>query len=199
MRMKGRYWLVLSFGAAVALATAACDGMIPVAPSAGVATTNMSVASQPAPGANMSFAAKASKVDVCHGEGTGSFQLISVSDNALPAHLAHGDAQPGDPVPGVKGKVFDKECNQVDAVSCPCWAAATLPEAPVTQCFNGLPDSFLAGVSDKAGFTNYHLEIKHSYCYVKSTDAALRVDPTTITAAEAGACLALLQPLCPVR
>jgi hypothetical protein len=55
------------------------------------------------------------KVDVCHREGNGSFHLINVSANAVPAHLAHGDALPGDMVPGMDGKKFDEVCNVVDA------------------------------------------------------------------------------------
>jgi len=33
------------------------------------------------------------KVDVCHRTGNGSFHHISISMNALPAHLAHGDVE----------------------------------------------------------------------------------------------------------
>jgi hypothetical protein len=54
------------------------------------------------------------KVDVCHREGNGSYHLINISENALPAHLAHGDALPGDPVPDTEGKKFDEKCNVVD-------------------------------------------------------------------------------------
>jgi hypothetical protein len=61
----------------------------------------------------IAVAAPADKVDVCHLEGNGSYHLINVSENALPAHLAHGDALPGDPVPGMPGYVFDDACNAV--------------------------------------------------------------------------------------
>src|SRR3990167_3929402 len=85
----------------------------------------------------MISAQAASKIDVCHVEGNGSFHLINVSGNALSAHLAHGDAQPGDLVPGDTRMMFDRECNQVRAVvSCPCWDARTLPAPPANQCFN---------------------------------------------------------------
>jgi hypothetical protein len=60
--------------------------------------------------------ASAEKVDVCHSLGNGSYILINISANALAAHLAHGDGQPGDPVPGMEGKEFDEACNVVDAV-----------------------------------------------------------------------------------
>ena len=63
----------------------------------------------------IAVAAPADKVDVCHREGNGSYHLINVSENALPAHLAHGDGLPDGPVPGMEGKKFDENCNVVDA------------------------------------------------------------------------------------
>jgi hypothetical protein len=50
------------------------------------------------------------KVNVCHANGAGSFNLINVSESALPAHLAHGDAVPGDAVPGMAGYDFSSDC-----------------------------------------------------------------------------------------
>lgn len=63
----------------------------------------------------LAAAAPAPKVDICHKRGNGTYHLISVNENALQAHLAHGDALPGDPVPGMDGKVFDESCNIIDA------------------------------------------------------------------------------------
>ena len=40
-------------------------------------------------------AAKTEKVNLCHKTGNQTYQLISVSAKAVPAHLAHGDAYPG--------------------------------------------------------------------------------------------------------
>lgn len=34
------------------------------------------------------------KVDVCHQTGNGSFHVINISANALPAHMNHGDVLP---------------------------------------------------------------------------------------------------------
>ena len=56
----------------------------------------------------VSVAAPAPKVDVCHLDDEGYYHQINVSQNALAAHLAHGDGQPaaadgstiGSPVPG---------------------------------------------------------------------------------------------------
>src|SRR3990172_10197529 len=50
------------------------------------------------------------KVNVCHVNGSGSFNLINVSESSLPAHLAHGDAVPGDAVPGMIGYDFSSDC-----------------------------------------------------------------------------------------
>jgi hypothetical protein len=181
MRTQDRSWLVVCLAASAALVTVACEGgRTPASPSANAAVS-------------LSSASQAPKVDVCHAEANGSFHLIDVSGNALSAHLAHGDAQPGDAVPGVKGKRFDEACNQVDiSVSCPCWTEKSLPPPPANQCFDALPGSLTAEFKG----SHYILDVRNSFCAVKSGDPALRVDPTAITAAEAKSCLALLQPLC---
>lgn len=62
----------------------------------------------------LSAAEPPDRVAVCHRSGTGEFRLIQVHVAALPAHLAHGDAQPGDDVPGNPDRRFDDQCNQVD-------------------------------------------------------------------------------------
>lgn len=54
--------------------------------------------------------AKNEKVDVCHITGNGSFQLINVSENAVRAHVDHGDGLIGDPVPGMAGYAFGEDC-----------------------------------------------------------------------------------------
>lgn len=56
-----------------------------------------------------------SKVEVCHLRGDGSFGLVTVSERALRAHLGHGDALVGDPVPGSAGLVFDDSCTGIEA------------------------------------------------------------------------------------
>lgn len=50
------------------------------------------------------------KVSLCHRTGAGFYVLISVSVDAEPAHRAHGDARPGQAVPGQAGKVFSASC-----------------------------------------------------------------------------------------
>ena len=41
------------------------------------------------------LAGGSSKVDLCHANGAGSYNIINVSSSAQAAHLAHGDALPG--------------------------------------------------------------------------------------------------------
>ena len=82
----------------------------------------------------LSVGAGGEKVDVCHSEGNGTYHLINISDNAYDSHVAHGDAHPGDPVPGVSGKKFDEACNVVDAgpVFGPGWDSTATVLASVT-------------------------------------------------------------------
>ena len=50
------------------------------------------------------------KVQLCHRTGNGSYHLIEVGVSAEPAHRAHGDAKPGEAVPGSLGRVFSPSC-----------------------------------------------------------------------------------------
>jgi hypothetical protein len=50
------------------------------------------------------------KVQLCHHTGNGSYHLIEVSVSAEPAHRAHGDARPGEAVPGSPDLVFTASC-----------------------------------------------------------------------------------------
>src|SRR5262245_7350505 len=45
------------------------------------------------------------KVKVCHREGNGKAHVIDISENALKAHLAHGDS-----VEGIEGKKPGESC-----------------------------------------------------------------------------------------
>lgn len=53
------------------------------------------------------------KVDVCHRNGEGDYNLISVAESAYPTHVEHGDAAVGGDVPGMAGYVFDGGCQPV--------------------------------------------------------------------------------------
>lgn len=45
----------------------------------------------------------------CHRRDSG-WELISVRAGAVDAHVRHGDAAPGDPVPGAGGQTLDETC-----------------------------------------------------------------------------------------
>ncbi|HEX6324152.1 MAG TPA: hypothetical protein VFZ36_10540, partial [Vicinamibacterales bacterium] len=55
----------------------------------------------------------AGKVDVCHLNDTGGYQMINVSGNSLSSHLAHGDGQPNGAVPGGSHQVFGASCQVI--------------------------------------------------------------------------------------
>lgn len=58
-------------------------------------------------------AAPAEKVDVCHfDKDTGVYFKINISENAFQSHVDHGDAAPGDWVPGMMDKQkFAEDCS----------------------------------------------------------------------------------------
>lgn len=60
---------------------------------------------------SFAFVKPAPKVDVCHlDKDSGVFFLINISENALKAHLIHGDGLPGEAVQGKPGWAFDADC-----------------------------------------------------------------------------------------
>jgi hypothetical protein len=103
-------------------------------------------------------AAAGTKVEVCHLGDDGGFHLISISQHALDAHLAHGDGMVGDGVPGMDGFVFDENCSPVEApdsspLAAGCYGSATahsdfyfsgdfgqVPNVTFFQSYNGLCD-----------------------------------------------------------
>lgn len=80
------------------------------------------------------YAAKADKVDLCHRAGNDKLVPLSVSVNALEAHMAHGDVvQPNGVVPGSPGFVYDSKCVPVTwnyAVNVAPDSTATDPVSP---------------------------------------------------------------------
>lgn len=69
-------------------------------------------------GLRAEVSARPNKVDICHLTGNGSYRHISVSENTLDAHLAHGDRIPPD------------ECGrnlELDYSTCEC-------ACPITEC-----------------------------------------------------------------
>ena len=56
------------------------------------------------------------KVALCHVTGNGTYRPITVSMNAVPAHMAHGDGEPGETVPNSDPVVsLDANCAVVEA------------------------------------------------------------------------------------
>lgn len=83
------------------------------------------------------------KVQECHKTGNGTFHLITISLNAQPAHVAHGDGAPGQAVPNMPGFIFGDNCTPT---------VAPPPELPV-GCYtlNGQTDLFYSGPIDTLG------------------------------------------------
>lgn len=77
------------------------------------------------------------KIDVCHKEGNGSWHTINISNNALPAHLAHGDI-----VPDADGDGYTKvnPCGNGNQDDCDDSNAAIHPGA-TEICGNNLDDN----------------------------------------------------------
>ena len=65
------------------------------------------------------------QVSICHRARTGTYSLMTIAEPASRAHLAHGDAQIGDLVPGGSGAVFDEACHPV--LLCGAFPSDTLP------------------------------------------------------------------------
>lgn len=67
---------------------------------------------------SVSSAGPPAKIEVCHATGAAGYRLIEISSAAEASHLAHGDALPGELVPGGDGSYFDSDCGVVDAAVC---------------------------------------------------------------------------------
>ena len=55
------------------------------------------------------------KGNVCH-DGDNGWEVISIAEPAFDSHIAHGDAFPGEPVPGMENRIFDDDCAPMTAV-----------------------------------------------------------------------------------
>ena len=105
--------------------------------------------------------APAPKIDVCHKVGKKGFNLINISENAKPAHIAHGDVLPGDIVVGNEDKKYAEDCSIVDV-----W---TLLQTIV------VPGTTNAGIDSNATLsgTTYRLKATGTYTFANWTDAGL--------------------------
>lgn len=94
MTIRTSVWASAVAVCAAAGLSAAC-AVSPVAPDAGMTMLS---------GGGGALQSRApSKVDVCHVNGQGTYNKITVAAAAEPAHLAHGDAHPFDPAPAPGG------------------------------------------------------------------------------------------------
>lgn len=53
------------------------------------------------------------RVDVCHLNGKGEYNKITVADAAFETHLVHGDGAVGDPYPGMSDYIFGDDCQPI--------------------------------------------------------------------------------------
>jgi hypothetical protein len=59
------------------------------------------------------------KVNVCHIDEYGTYQMLNIAEAAFQAHIGHGDSNPGDLVPGSDDQFsFADDCTLIPA--CPC-------------------------------------------------------------------------------
>ena len=128
--------------------------------------------------------------NVCHREGSGTYHLISIAEPAYPTHVAHGDAQVGEPVPDQPGFVFDADCNLVEVVSCPCDFSASNFEA-----LGGNPEIAAYKVSSPTQASLHNpaavvFMVSDTSCSIESAEIFESLD---ISASEAEACVLDIQ------
>jgi hypothetical protein len=83
------------------------------------------------------------KIDVCHSEGNGTYHLITIAEPAYETHVAHGDAEIDESVPGNPGYIFAEDCTLM--LACPCnnaevsvlWTLIDQGDIPIGICYTG--------------------------------------------------------------
>ena len=145
---------------------------------------------------------RAPKVDICHIDDAGAWELINVNGNAQQAHVGHGDGLPGGDVPGQAGYAFDDSCTPVATAVCPCFDAQQVSEivAYGAQCDSPFgADSFRLYAADSVGNNLEALVAPalSNFCTLRDIpgviwDANTVVRSLNNTAAEASACQAIL-------
>jgi hypothetical protein len=135
------------------------------------------------------------KTDVCHVDELGVARLINISQNAFQSHLDHGDAMPGEPVPGKPGFVFGPTCAQVSLSSCAAIRAfdSTAGDGNYTivagQSFKvfchdmaGTPREYLNLQSTpSSNFAQYTAGGATTGDTLRTTFTKVRIDPITLT------------------
>ena len=102
--------------------------------------------------------AKNNKVDVCHQQGNGGYHIINVNENALDAHLGHGDWLVEDEV---CDDGIDNDCDgdvDEDCAVCPCFTRDDLefywPDLAPTWI-----DTCTDGIEDDGYYHHYWLDV----------------------------------------
>jgi len=142
---------ILAAGTAIVAVACQTDSH-PTAPSV-QATSSVAAGSQVKPDGGVAQG-PAPKLDICHALGNGNFQLINISANAESSHRAHGDAQPGELIPGSNPSLrLDTACRPMPAapaplLACPCWD--TYSEQQLVSALNApiIQEKFCAATPD---------------------------------------------------
>jgi hypothetical protein len=98
--------------------------------------------------------AKPERVDVCHLDELGAWQLRSVPavGRAVDAHLRHGDALPGETVPGMTSYTFDESCTPIiEELTETVFAVAYTDVDPSDGGYNAAKDVLIAKLIDGPG------------------------------------------------
>ena len=109
--------------------------------------------------ASAASAAPPVMVDVCHFNSLGEWQVntLRAKGKGIEAHLAHGDALPGEPVPGMADYEFDPDCQPVLILGSIVITKATNPSGGTGFGFTdniSAPNSFTLDDGQSETFTN---------------------------------------------
>lgn len=117
------------------------------------------------------------KLDVCHvSQGNGHVRLISIAEPALAAHLAHGDTQPGDAVPGEGLVGSDCGVLQVGLDPATTYATALFGGAGGAEFIDVCPAGSVAVGADGIGVTYIGIATMYNFslhCRVLNVDGTL--------------------------
>ena len=104
---------VILAGTTVLASACSSDVGNPVAPGAGTGVVNAEHESSSTAASPAASSAQEGD-DLCHRtSGTTAFVLITVPASVVDAHIAHGDARPGSPVPGQPDMILSRNCTPV--------------------------------------------------------------------------------------